>query len=87
MDKVAAIKRLYMKTTRASIAKDIEQAIGLLKAMESEEDRERAAVYMDGLSQMRSEWGLAPKPAAEATTRRAPSISVKTTAKRKTAGR
>jgi hypothetical protein len=33
-----------------------------LKSIESEEERERAAVYMDGLSQMRSEWGLKAAP-------------------------
>jgi|WetSurMetagenome_2_1015567.scaffolds.fasta_scaffold888565_1 hypothetical protein len=66
MDRVAEIKRLYMKTTRATIAADIERAIGLLKSIETEDERERAAVFMDGLSQMRSEWGLAPKAAPQA---------------------
>ena len=32
------------------------KAIDLLKSMASEAERERVAVYMDGLSQMRSEW-------------------------------
>ncbi len=59
MDTVAEIKRLYLNATRATIARDIERAIALLKTIESEEERERAAVYMDGLSQMRSEWGAA----------------------------
>lgn len=67
MDKVAEIKRLYLNTTRATINRDLEQAIALLKAMESDEEREKAAVFMDGLAQMRSEWGLAPKPAANAS--------------------
>ena len=35
---------------------DVARAIELLKSMEAEEEREKAAVYMDGLSQMRSEW-------------------------------
>jgi hypothetical protein len=64
MDRVAEIKRLYMKTTRATIAADIERAIGLLKSIDTEDERERAAVFMDGLSQMRSEWGLPPRPPA-----------------------
>ena len=43
--------------------RDIVQAISLLKTM-SEDDRDKAAVYMDGLSQMRSEWGVrGSKPA------------------------
>jgi hypothetical protein len=66
MDQVAEIKRLYMKTTRATIAADIERAIAILKSLDVEEERERAAVFMDGLSQMRSEWGLAPKGARKA---------------------
>ena len=57
MDKVAEIKRLYLNATRATIVADIERAIAILKSMETEDDRERAAVFMDGLSQMRSEWG------------------------------
>jgi hypothetical protein len=50
------IKRLYYKTSRTTVQKDLVRAIELLKAMKTDEERERAAVYMDGLSQMRSEW-------------------------------
>lgn len=63
MDPIAEIKRLYYGTTRTTIDRDLAQAIGLLKTLETEETRERAAVYMDGLSQMRSEWDVAPKAA------------------------
>lgn len=56
MDPLAEIKRLYYHATKATIRKDLERAVALLKSMSSDEDRERAAVYMDGLSQMRSEW-------------------------------
>jgi hypothetical protein len=55
-DKHAEIKRLYYETTRQTIQRDLAKALDLLKSMASEEERERAAVYMDGLSQMRSEW-------------------------------
>jgi hypothetical protein len=55
-DKLAEIRRLYYETTRATIKTDLAKAISLLKSMHSEEERERVAVYMDGLSQMRSEW-------------------------------
>jgi hypothetical protein len=55
-DKLAEIKRLYYQTTRATIKADFAKAIDLLKSMSSEEERERVAVYMDGLSQMRSDW-------------------------------
>ena len=55
-DKLAEIKRLYYRTSRATIKQDFAKAIELLKSMSSEEERERVAVYMDGLSQMRSDW-------------------------------
>jgi hypothetical protein len=64
MDPVAEIKRLYYATTRATIQRDLEKAIALLKTITTEEDRERVSVFMDGLSQMRSEWGVRPAPAA-----------------------
>lgn len=60
MDKLAEIKRLYYQTTAATVQRDLARAVALLKDL-SEAERERAAVYMDGLSQMRSEWGLARK--------------------------
>jgi hypothetical protein len=55
-DKLAEIKRLYYKTTKQTIEADLARATDLLKSMASEEERERAAVYMDGLAQMRSDW-------------------------------
>lgn len=55
-DKLAEIRRLYFATTKQSIADDLARAVQLLKSMNSEEERERATVYMDGLAQMRSDW-------------------------------
>jgi hypothetical protein len=55
-DKLAEIKRLYYQTSRATINQDFAKAVDLLKSLGSEEERERAAVYMDGLAQMRSDW-------------------------------
>jgi hypothetical protein len=55
-DKLAEIRRLYFKTTRATIHEDLAKALDLLKSMPSEEERERATVYMQGMAQMRSEW-------------------------------
>ena len=71
MDAIAEIKRLYYATTRATIQRDIEKAIDLLKTLATEEDRERATVFMDGLSQMRSEWGVRPAAAGGGTKPRA----------------
>ena len=55
-DKLAEIKRLYYATTRQTIKEDLANALQLLKSMGREDERERAAVYMDGLSQLRSDW-------------------------------
>jgi hypothetical protein len=55
-DKLAEIRRLYFSTTRDSIHADLARALDLLKSMASEEERERATVYMEGLAQMRSDW-------------------------------
>jgi hypothetical protein len=56
MDPIAEIKQLYYAATKGTIQRDLERAIDLLKTLPTEEDREKVAVYMDGLSQMRSEW-------------------------------
>ena len=55
-DKLAEIKRLYYQTSKETIKQDFAKAVDLLKSLANEEERERAAVYMDGLSQMRSDW-------------------------------
>ena len=60
------IKQLYYAATKPTIAKDLERAITLLISLESDEAREQVAVYMDGLSQMRSEWAAAGKASAAA---------------------
>jgi hypothetical protein len=55
-DPLDEIRRLYFNATKSTIQKDLARAVQLLKSMPTEDDRQRAAVYMDGLSQMRSEW-------------------------------
>ena len=60
-DKLAEIRRLYFSTTAKSIQDDLAKALDLLKSMHSEDERERAAVYMDGLAQMRADWGRKKK--------------------------
>jgi hypothetical protein len=54
---LAEIRRIYFKTSKKTIEHDIAQAIDLLKSLPSEEEREKATVYMEGLAQMRREWG------------------------------
>jgi hypothetical protein len=56
VDALSQIRQLYFNATRSTIQRDVERAIVLLKSMQSEDERLQAAVYMDGLSQMRSEW-------------------------------
>jgi hypothetical protein len=72
MDPVAEIKRLYYATTRATVQRDLEKAVALLKTLETEEERERVSVFMDGLSQMRSEWGVTPPKDGPVAVRRKP---------------
>ena len=55
-DKLAEIRRLYFSTTKQTIQEDLAKALDLLKSMNSEEERERATVYMHGLNGMRAEW-------------------------------
>ena len=58
-DPLAEIKRIYYAATRTTIQKDLARAIDLLKTLPDEDARQRVAVYMDGLAQMRSEWAAA----------------------------
>jgi hypothetical protein len=55
-DMLAEIRRLYFSATRQTIGDDFLRALQLLKSMNSEEERERAAVYMEGLNEMRADW-------------------------------
>ena len=55
-DKHAEIKRLYYETTKQTIQQDLAKALDLLKSMSSEEERERATVYMEGLAEMYKDW-------------------------------
>ena len=54
------IKKLYYNATKSTIQKDITRAIALLKTIPDEETRQDAAVYMDGLAEMRKEWAAGP---------------------------
>jgi hypothetical protein len=58
---LAEIRQIYFKTTKRTIQHDIAHAIELLKSLPTEEERDRAAVYMEGLAQMRADWTRAEK--------------------------
>ena len=55
---IEQIKRLYFRTTKVTVERDLKRAVAILKTLPDDATRARAAVYMDGLSQMRSEWRL-----------------------------
>lgn len=54
-DRLEEIKTLYYKATRSTIDRDFDRAIDLLKGL-PEDERHRAAVYMEGLAEMRKEF-------------------------------
>jgi hypothetical protein len=62
VDPLEEIKRLYYRTTAATIERDLARAIDLLKAMPHEAERGRAHVYMEGLAEMRKEWSRGARP-------------------------
>jgi hypothetical protein len=62
-DKLAQIRTLYFRATRATILRDFDRAIDLIKSMDSEAEREKATVYMQGLAEMRKEFGFGRKQA------------------------
>lgn len=71
MDKSDQIKQLYLNATRQTIRQDLARAIDILKSMSGEDERQRVAVFMDGLSQLRSEWaGGGPKTESRRPKRR-----------------
>ncbi|MBM3777089.1 MAG: hypothetical protein FJW23_02470 [Acidimicrobiia bacterium] len=53
---LAAIRRIYFRTTQKTIEADLAAAIELLMSLPDEATREKATVYMEGLAQMRKEW-------------------------------
>ncbi len=55
-DKLSQIREIYFRAKPATIDRDIARAITILKSMESEEERERASVFLEGLNEMRGEW-------------------------------
>ena len=58
---LAEIRKIYFKTTKRTIENDMAHAIELLKSLPSEDEREKATVYMEGLAQMRREWARKKK--------------------------
>ncbi len=53
---LAEIRSIYFRTRRESIQDDLDHAVALLKTLPTEDDRQKATVYMEGLAQMRKDW-------------------------------
>ena len=51
------LRTLYFSVTKATVADDFGRAIDLFKQLTTEEEREKAAVFMEGIAEMRREWG------------------------------
>jgi hypothetical protein len=56
LDPFEEIRKLYFSTTRETIDRDLTRALDLLTRMASDDDRQRAAGYMHGLSELKREW-------------------------------
>ena len=68
LDPLMEIRHLYFNTTRATIERDFARALDLLKTLPNEDERSRATVFMQGLAQMRHDWGLT-KPQTDSAKR------------------
>ena len=55
-DKIDEIRRLYFSTTPKTIQRDLDRAIDILKTLKDDDERGKAAVFMEGLNEMRKEW-------------------------------
>jgi hypothetical protein len=51
----AEIRRIYFKTSKKTIEADFHHAIELLKTL-PEEERDKVAVYMEGIAEMAKQW-------------------------------
>jgi len=56
IDKIDEIRRLYFATTPKTVQRDIDRAIDILKTLKNDDERSKAAVFMEGLNEMRKEW-------------------------------
>jgi hypothetical protein len=72
---LAELRRIYFRTTKKTIEHDFAHAIALARSIASEEDREKASVFMEGINELRKEW--TPKPPRPAAAPRRPGASKK----------
>ena len=55
------LRTLYFNATQSTIGDDFGKAIDLFKQLTNDADREKAAVFMEGIAEMRREWGADPR--------------------------
>ena len=55
-EKLAEIRKMYFETTPKTIQRDLDRAIDILKSLKDDDERGKAAVFMEGLNEMRKEW-------------------------------
>lgn len=55
-EQLAVIRTMYFQTTPKTIQRDFERAIDILKTLKDDEERAKAAVFMEGLNELRKEW-------------------------------
>ena len=55
-EKLAEIRRMYFAATPKTIERDFARAIDLLKSLKDDGERGKAAVYMEGLNELRKEF-------------------------------
>ena len=58
---LAELRRIYFKTTKQTIEHDFAHAIALAKSIQSDEDRQKASVFMEGINELRKEWTPRPR--------------------------
>jgi hypothetical protein len=80
---LAEIRRIYFETTKQTVEGDFAHAVELLKSLPTEELREKATVFMQGLNEMLREWQRRP---TRSTSRKAPLRPSRTKALRKASG-
>lgn len=56
MTPLEQLRAIYFNASQGSIDEDFARAIDLFKQLTTDEDREKAAVFMEGIAEMRSEW-------------------------------
>jgi hypothetical protein len=67
LDPFDEIRKLYFGTTRETIDRDLARALDLLTRMANDDDRQRVAGFMHGLSELKRDWKKPKKKRARKT--------------------